>query len=279
MASVNLPNTDGLKTIDELKNAVGKMVKELSWLLEHLDTRNINELNAEKIVAGSITAQQMAADSVTATQIQADSINSEKIQADAVTAEKINVSELSAITANLGHIISGLIESVQIFGSYIATRNGAYPRAELNDDGDLIAVYTDADNSVTIEPGITTEPTIVFRKDGNVSLSLGPLSGFGFSAMISALDLSIGTLNGSLQLVCGTGVLDYINIPGFGQLYSSAESQTLADALASKADKGVSTSISGSANGGIPIGTQLLDADGVTTWTWMGIPGHSHAQN
>lgn len=219
MANVNLPNTDGMTTMDELRNAVGKMTKELSWLLNNLDTRNVNELNAEVIIANTITA------------------------------DKMDVNELSAITANLGHITAGLIESIRIFGSYIATRNGAFPRAELNNVGDLLAVYTDADNYMSIEPGLFNEPTQVFRKGGTPSLIVGPIG--IFTGVISPdLNIAVGSENGSLSLLCGDDILDKINAPSWSKLRSAETGNSLQDeldmiwaALAGKSDASHSHSV------------------------------------
>lgn len=237
MAGVNMPNVDGLTTLDELKNAVGKMTKELSWLLTNLDTRNVNELNAEVIIAGSIETDKLAAGSIT----------TDKLEAGAVTAEKITVDELSAIAANLGHITAGLIESVQIFGSYISTRNGEFPRAELNNTGDLLAVYTNADNYLTIEPGITGEPTLTYRKSGAVSLILGPA--FGLTGLLANTPVIIGTQSGDTTIVCGPS--GTISVPSWDQLFSTntgatiqSELNALWAAIAGKADISHSHSVS-----------------------------------
>lgn len=199
MAGVKMPNVEGLNSVSELKNALGKLTKELSWLLNNLDTRNVNELNAEVIIANTITA------------------------------DKMDVNELSAITANLGHITAGLIESIRIFGSYIATRNGAFPRAELNNVGDLIAVYTNANNSLTIQPGITEEPVITFRNSGTPSLIIGPI--VGFSGLVSSSSLLVGTQNGSLQLECGTGPLDNVTVHNWSKFMNATSGVTLQDEL------------------------------------------------
>lgn len=225
MANVNLPNTDGMTSVEELKNAVGKMTKELSWLLNNLDTRNVNELNAEVVIAGSITAGKLAANSVETDNLVAGSITTEKIEVGAVTAEKITVDELSAITANLGHIISGLIESVEIFGSYIATRNGAFPRAELSNEGDLLAVRTDEDNSATIEPGITNAPNFVFRENGETVGFLGPA--FGMLGFRGNEPMLIGTTVGNLSLLAGT----YVSVPSWDKLVNSMTGLSLQDEL------------------------------------------------
>lgn len=251
MANVQIPNIDTAETdikvlVPQLLNAYAKLTKELTWLLNNLDTRNLNYVDGDLLVEGTVTAA------------------------------KLIVDELSAISANLGHITAGLIESIQIYGSYIATRNGAFPRAEMNNSGDLLAVYTDAINSVIIEPGITDEPTIVFRQSGSPSLVLGPL--FGFTALMAMVDISVGSQSGSLTLTCGPGAFDEINIPSWQKFRSIADGETLESALAQKATAGISTSLSGAANAGIPIGTKLA-VDGGGYVVWNGIPSHSHAQN
>lgn len=143
MANVQLPSFNTTPTdidnsgIGELKSVVKSLLnstiqltEELTYLLNNLDTRNVNELNAEVIVAGSITA--------------------DKIQAKAITAEKIDVQELSAISANLGHIISGLIESIEIYGSFISTNRYGYPRVEISNTDDMIGAYKNSDNAIQI---------------------------------------------------------------------------------------------------------------------------------
>lgn len=262
MANVQLPNIDTAETdikvlVPQLLNAYAKLTKELTWLLNNLDTRNVNELNAEKIVAGSIIT--------------------EKLAAGAVTADKISVNELSAITADLGHITAGLIESIEIYGSYISTRKNGYPKAELNDNGDLVAVWTDENNYVTIEPGLFGEPTMVYRRAGAASLILGPVG--VFTGLISPnLDMSIGSQNGTLSLLCGSGVLAEVQIPSWEKFRGVANGVTLADVLATKATAGISTGSSGGANAGIPIGTKLA-VDGGGYVVWNGVPPHSHTQS
>lgn len=161
------------------------------------------------------------------------------VRAKSIKADRMDVDELSAISANLGHIVAGLIESVQIFGSYIATRNGAFPRAEINNTGDLLAVYTDADNYLTIEPGITGEPTVTIRKSGAVSLILGPA--FGLTGLLASTPIVLGTQNGNTNIVCGDS--DDVIIPSWSQFKNTetgtslqAELDSIRAELAGKAD-------------------------------------------
>lgn len=235
--------------VKDLANTTAKMAKDLEFILN-----------------GNIAFDN----------IRAESIETQNLKAGAVTAEKITVAELSAISANLGHITAGLIESIKIYGSYIATRKTGYPKAELNDNGDLVAVWTDAENYVTIEPGLFNEPTMVYRRAGAMSLILGPVS--GFTALMASLDLLVGTQSGSLTLSCGTGPLDKIGVPSWIRLYNGSTGVTLQQELDSKAASGASTGSGGGANAGIPIGTKLaIDGGGYVVWN--GVPSHSHTQN
>jgi hypothetical protein len=249
MASVNLPNVEGMTSIDDLRNAVGKMVKELSWLLENLDTRNVNELNAEVIVVGSITAEQMSVGSV--------------------TAEKIDVDELSAITANMGKLTSG-----EIYGAYIATKEAAYPRAELSSTDNLIGAFVDALNAVTIVANDSGSPALDFISGGVVKGQLN--TRLGLLSVEGRPDVEIFADAGKIYLRAATNVI--INGSDFSKFKPETSSVTLQDALNAKATKSSNTSTALAVNGGIPIGTVLMVSGGGTV-TWSGVPAHSHTQN
>lgn len=216
MANVQLPSFDTTPTdIDNagmgaLKDVVKKLLnstiqlnEELTYLLNNLDTRNVNEINAEVIVANSITA--------------------DKIQAKAITAEKIDVEELSAISANLGHIIAGLIESVEIYGSYIATRNGSFPRSELSSDQNLIGAFKDANNHITIEPDYGGSPSLVMSQNAQPKFRINLL--FGYPELYG---------NGGMRLFSnGTMFLDapVIQVDDWNNLYSARIGRNLGEEL------------------------------------------------
>lgn len=243
MAGVNMPNVEGLGTVDELKNAVAKMTKELSWLLNNLDTRNMNYIDGDVVVDGTITAAKML------------------------------VQELSAITANLGHIISGLIESVEIYGSYIATRNGEFPRAEMSSEQNLFGAYTDANRNVLIEAISvpTGSPRVILNGIGG-SLWFYQQS---TASIVNAYNSEL-RIQASKDINLEPGYFYNVYVP-FDQLRDRRDSISLDGKLSQKATSGASTGLSGSANGGIPIGTQFKDVDG-RVHTWMGVPSHSHPQ-
>lgn len=229
MALANLPNVDGLTSLSELKNAVGKMTKELSWLLQNLDTRNVNELNAEVIVAGSITTGKLAADSVVAENISAGSVETDKLAAGAVTAEKITVTELSAIAADLGHITAGLIESIEIYGAYISTKNGTYPRTEMSSTGNIFAARSSADHYIAIDPDYAGTPALKWVFAGAERGGLNDIAGvmelLGIGGML--LNVSGGNLDMNVTGDVNINPTNYAKLASWSKLLNVSSGRTL----------------------------------------------------
>ncbi|WP_025692601.1 hypothetical protein [Paenibacillus zanthoxyli] len=198
-----------LAYVKNLANTVALMAKDLEFIVNgNLDVNNIsaNSITAEKIVAGSVTAEK----------IQAGAVTADKIQAGAVTANKIDVDELSAISANLGTITAGLIQSIQIFGSYIATRNGGYPRAEMNNTEDLLATYFDLNNYIKYVSNYAGAPAIEFVAGG-------------------ALRGRIDTIFGNLEIYGPNGI-DFASggrtiFDNWDQIYNLSDNRTLLQEL------------------------------------------------
>ncbi|KAF6564534.1 hypothetical protein G9G63_10355 [Paenibacillus sp. EKM202P] len=118
MANVELPSVnpslgdisqsgvDQLRSlVKQLHNASVMQTEELLYILNNLDTRNVNEIDGDILVTGTITAAKM------------------------------NVQKLSAIAADLGTITAGVIDSVEIYGSYIATSRDEFPKVEMSPAG------------------------------------------------------------------------------------------------------------------------------------------------
>lgn len=148
MATVNMPKIDTAETdikvlVPQMLNAYAKLTKELSWLLNNLDTRNINYIDGDLLVDGTVTAL------------------------------KLIVDELSAISANLGKITSG-----EIYGAYIATQEDAYPRTEMSILEHLFAAFTDANNHIKIRTDISGSPGQRFTGGGTVLGSVTTYLGY-----------------------------------------------------------------------------------------------------
>ncbi|GGH45905.1 hypothetical protein GCM10008014_08230 [Paenibacillus silvae] len=193
MASYNLPNVDGMSSLEQIKNAVGIMTKELGWLLSNLDTKNMNEIDGDILVTGTVTAG------------------------------KINVNELSAISANLGHITAGLIEAVQIFGSYIATRQDDYPRCEMSATGNVFGAFNDANNHIDIEPNYAGSPAISFTVAGIPRGRIHNLLGYPIFESNSSMGLE-----SSGNIFVNTNQMIFAN---WDKLFASNPGRTLGDEL------------------------------------------------
>lgn len=210
MANVQLPNI-GISNSDidnaslpqlqqivkSLLNSTIQLTEELTYLLNNLDTRNVNELNAEVIIAKTITA------------------------------DKMSVNELSAISANIGKVTSG-----EIYGNYIATREDAYPRAEMNNAEDLFGAYFDEGNFIYITSDQNGSPALVFVGGGNLGGYINLFGGLNFSSTLSA---AINALQGSIELNAGGNIRleadGSVVVPSWGQLFSRRDGQTLQDVL------------------------------------------------
>lgn len=262
-----IPGVPPFASFDELVSSVTKIRGELVNLLLNLDTLNVVSLDAKVITAGTITADKIGAGEIT----------TDKLDAGAVTADKINVTELSAITADLGHITAGLIEAVEIYGSYIATAQaGVYPRIEFSSDSNVLVAEADADNKITVNAHFIDSPALEFDSPTAAGTIFSAGVRFVVDATIGDLQLSGPNIR---LLFPGSGkfILD-----AWSRIYNG--SQTLQDELdtinlsiSGKATAGNSTGSAGPFNGGIPIGTQLA-VNGGGFVTWAGIGAHSHTQ-
>jgi hypothetical protein len=257
---VPIPDTNGIPPFadfDMLKGKINEIVQKYNNLLVNLDTLNVVTLNAKVIEAGTITA------------------------------DKMNVTELSAITANLGTIIAGIIRGISIYGSYIATAEGTYPRSEMDVAGNLFAAYQSATNSAKVVSNVAGTPRLVFSD----SITGGDMFLFNF---FFGSNFVVRSINCDLYLAADTGY--NVNVDSWSRLFSLSDSQSLQTALdnltsainantsaiATKATSGASTGSGGGAtlNGGIPIGTSLsVSGGGSVTWGGISVPSHSHSQS
>lgn len=77
------------------------------------------------------------------------------IRAQSITADRMDVQQLSAIAADLGTITAGII-----YGAYIATSNGTFPRIEFSSVNKLLTAFSDALNHVDVTPSVGGAPGI-----------------------------------------------------------------------------------------------------------------------
>lgn len=240
MASFNLPNVDGMTSVDELKNAVGKMAKELTWLMQNLDWKNINELNIQLNGGAAVT------------------INDSGITVNNGVFDTFTVDINGEITAT---------------GMNIQSSTG-YPKVVMNPATKLFAAYKSATEYMEIQADYTGAPSFNLIHDGNIVGRIDMILGYPEYYGKGGLDLLTDN-NGHINLKPGGTGTVWLNSGDFSKLRN--DSTTLQAALNAKATSGVSTGLSGSHNHGIPNGTQFKDINGITR-TFTDAPTHSHAQ-
>lgn len=145
----------------------------------------------------------------------------ENVRVKGLTAETIDVDELSAISANMGKLTSG-----EIYGAYIATAEGVYPRAELSSVDNFFKASNNAGQYVAILPFefINSAPEIQFVNTptgSSADLYINPTNGRFNIASPNSIRVSSGT---------GSFIIDTNNVfvgtqPGItGTFYVSSTS-------------------------------------------------------
>ncbi|MFK4167248.1 hypothetical protein ACI2LM_13460 [Paenibacillus lautus] len=239
------------KIVKHLLNSTVQLTEELTYLLNNLDTRNVNELNADIINAGTINAALV--------KIQTALMNGGFISIDD---QGMKINDGTRDTMKVG-----LDGKPIMTGAEIRSKAG-YPAVVMDPDGDLFGALKDQNNSIAIEADYAGAPRLRFDSGGQLKGSLNTILG-GLT-----ID-GIGTLwinsTGSIMLSPSTAVIvDW-------RKFKNSDGRNLGDALLNYATLGAQTDPSPTFNGGIPIGTQLVKADGGTV-TWTGIPAHTHTQ-
>lgn len=222
-------NPPTFQDLEEVKAYLKDNINKIARSLQDIDFMINGTLDVKNIRADGIEARNIKAEAITTDKLIAGAVTTDKITAGAVTAEKITVGELSAISANLGHIVAGLIESIEIYGSYIATRRNAYPRCEMSATGNVFGAFRDSGNKITIDPDYGGSPTLVFMQNnifrGRIDMALGYLELYGSGALNLE---SSGTM--------------YLNSPrvqleDWSNLYSNSMGRTLGNELSEIYDR------------------------------------------
>lgn len=218
MANVQLPsiNTtpgdiDGAsmpqlqKIVKGLLNTTAILTEELTYLLNNLDTRNVNEIDGDVLVSGTVTAA------------------------------KIMVEKLSAISADLGKIVAG-----EIYGTYIATRENAFPRAEMSASDNLFAAMSDSSNYVAVDAiGGNNSPQVLLKSTyANLLMLI-----YGLTANITATGADLSLRSTEDLVLSGDNIRIYpnnykgIRVSAFSDIVDESSGKSLQEILNSKADK------------------------------------------
>jgi hypothetical protein len=170
-----------------------------------------------------------------------------------ITANVMDVQQLSAISANLGTITAGTIDTVtmnsstinsttmnasDIYGSYIATANGAYPRAEMSNTANLFSVLVDALNYVQFTTSTGGGPGMSWTSAGSLRAYLAYAAGLIISTFGTNTPINISP-TGDLFLSPGGS----IKATAWSEFVNTGTGHTLQQDLDAKANgSGVNTS-------------------------------------
>lgn len=142
---------------------------------------------------------------------------------------------------------------------------------KINTTDKMIEVYKSEGNTLQIyaQPG-SQSPIIKWEVDGKKSYIFYDKDDNTFSVTSNDANVTVDS-GGRLNLFAKEGTY----VTGWDNLKSNTTNKSLQQELDKKLNKNSTTSPAGSANGGIPIGTKLLTADGKVV-IWNGIPNHTH---
>lgn len=108
-------------------------------------------IDGAKIYAGTITADQIKTSAITTVKIEANAITADKIKAESITSDKMRVEELSSISANLGTVTAGVIQSTNYLDPEIIVWDN---ENEVAQDTCLLAYELNSDEASYIITGI-----------------------------------------------------------------------------------------------------------------------------
>lgn len=169
--------------LTSVQQVVDYLIGYVRWFadfINHIDTLNVEELDATVVNAGTLNANlvKIAA---------ANGLNSFTIDTNGIVANNGSVDTMKFdLATGLLTIVSALIQSA-----------AGYPRVELNNSTNLIGAYQTANESIRIDPaGTSGDPVISFYHGGNKMGSMQYLSP----------DILIFTANGVANIDLSSGI-------------------------------------------------------------------------
>jgi hypothetical protein len=200
-------NFKGLQDIVKgLLNSTIMLTEELTYLLNNLDTRNVNEIDGDILVTGTITG--------------------DKIMANTITAIKMDVEQLSAIAADLGKITAG-----EIYGNYISTKETGYPKAEMSNTDNMFNVWASEGKGIQMKAFKSGSPFLDFVEGARTaSMYYGSGSGL-YLLTFNGEDLRLNPA-GDVYLSPGGNV----SVWSWDEIKTRSTGTTLQDELDTKVD-------------------------------------------
>ena len=187
-----------------------------SMLTSPPQTEDVNELRMYlKTTINQLAVMMKELDYVLNGQIDVKNVRAKSIEAD-----RLKVDELSAITANMGKLTSG-----KIYGAYIATQEGAYPRSEMSSTDNLFTAYMDANNYVRVAAEYSGAPSVYFISPNNSMIE----SITDATSSIDSLKQLYLTSTQDIRLLPGSGYAVRLN--SWNDLYFDSQGTSLGSVI------------------------------------------------
>lgn len=213
------PNAD----VSAIRNYLIKLQRDLSFLMENMDTQNIFEVGGWRVKPTQLASKDQDVGMST------EDTESDDIRfwaGDVKTGDpKFIVTKSGVLYAKDGNF-TGNITGSKITGSLIRTsaEEDAYPRIELSDTTNILTAYVDADNYIQIVPDTLGGAQIKFHNNGNEVTQKLFNSGIGGYVYMIQSDGDI-QLNSTNDIV--SNPTRYHRFSSWSKIYSTGEGSTL----------------------------------------------------
>lgn len=182
----------------------------------------------EQVASLEVLSEELAKLQRTMRYLLNGNLDFQNIRAKGIQAENIDVDKLSAIVADIGEVTAGIIRGVEIYGSYIATSEGGFPRTEMSTKDNYFKVWLNATTYLEIiDQGQEGLPQIIFTRGSQVFrmghgiVSDGSSSSPGLYSNSPFAMLAIG----------GLFLVGDVNFTGWGSIINNSNGRTLQQEL------------------------------------------------
>jgi hypothetical protein len=197
---------------DYLAGLLARNLREILWIITgNLDSMNIKELTANKIMTGILNAALVTVKSA--------------LSGGAYIVLDHNGMRINDGTKDV--FIADIAGQVTMTGAKVQTA-GSGQRIELNSGDNLLKAVDDSGDTISIKPYASGNPSIEFSNGSDlVAMFLG-LGVFSINTNTTPTDIAISSGKG-INIYPAGGYT--IRIPSWSSLYSNGNGQTLQEAL------------------------------------------------
>lgn len=172
MSTLVVPQVSSGLSTEELSDLVAKLAKDVDWFSRNIDSKNVRNIAGYNVsefeikhMSGIVGMSGYDYANPNAIRFWSGSANKEGAPFRVTQGGK-----LYATDGNFtGNITGSVITGGEIYGAYIATADGTFPRIEFSSVDNLLNAYNTASKYVSITPNQGTTPGIAWHDGSLVS--------------------------------------------------------------------------------------------------------------